>query len=121
MQTPAPADRREEFSPPFTGEPRSAWPRQENFATPGESRNEPIPIRVNTRDPISAFGVLAQLRYQPEVVIADADVRPAVLVAILDNTDEDAVRWLKAMHADGGLPIVLIIGRVDPGALVCLV
>jgi DNA-binding NarL/FixJ family response regulator len=121
MQATAPAGQLEEFSPPFIGEARSGRPRQENFATSGESRNEPIPVRVNTLDPISEFGVLAQLRFRPEVVIADADACPAVLVAILDNTDEDAVRWLKAMHADGGLPIVLIIGRVDPGALVCLV
>src|ERR1019366_280052 len=48
-------------------------------------------------------------------------VRPAVLLAILDSTDEGTLRWLKALHADGGLPIVLIIGRGDPRRLVCLV
>ncbi len=83
--------------------------------------NEPVPVSVKTRDPISEFGVLAALRYQPGVVIAGPGVRPAVLVAILDSTDEEALRWLKALHADGGLPVVLIIGRVDPSALVCLV
>ncbi len=103
------------------GEPRTRWPRQDNCGVAGAGVNEPIPIKVSTRDPISEFGVLAQLRYRPEVVIADAGVRPAVLVAILDSTDEDALRWLRALHADGGLPIVLIIGRVDPSALVCLV
>ncbi len=90
-------------------------------AVPGGRMNEPVPIRVHTLDPISEIGVLAQLRYRPEVVIADAGVRPAVALAILDSTDEDAVRWLKALHAESGLPIVLIIGRVDPSALVCLV
>lgn len=115
------AGRLDEFSQPFIGQPPARWQRQGNRGAAAESGNEPIPIRVNTRDPISEFGVLAQLRYRPEVVIAAADVRPAVLVAILDSTDEDAVRWLKAMHADGGLPIVLIIGRVDPSVLVCLV
>ncbi len=83
--------------------------------------NEPVPVSVKTRDPISEFGVLAALRYQPGVVIAGPGVRPAGLVAILDSTDEEALRWLKALHADGGLPVVLIIGRVDPSALVCLV
>ena len=78
--------------------------------------NEPVPIRVNTLDPISEIGVLAQLRHRPEVVVAGPGVRPAVLLAILDSTDEGALRWLKALHADGGLPIVLIIGRVDPRA-----
>ena len=90
-------------------------------AVTGGRMNEPVPIRVHTLDPISEIGVLAQLRYRPEVVIADAGVRPAVALAILDSTDQDAVRWLKALHAEGGLPIVLIIGRVDPSALVCLV
>jgi DNA-binding NarL/FixJ family response regulator len=87
----------------------------------GGRMKEPVPIRVNTLDPISEIGVLAQLRHRPEVVIADAGVPPAVVLAILDSTDDDTLCWLKALHADAGLPIVLIIGRVDPSALVCLV
>jgi DNA-binding NarL/FixJ family response regulator len=90
-------------------------------AVAGRRVNEPVPIRVKTLDPISEIGVLGQLRHRREVVIAEAGVRPAVLLAILDSTDEDSLRWLEALHADGGLPIVLIIGRVDPSALVCLV
>jgi DNA-binding NarL/FixJ family response regulator len=80
---------------------------------------EPVAIQVNALDPISEIGLLTQLRHRPEVVIADGCVRPAVLVAILDNTDEEALRWLKALHA-GGLPIVLIIGPVEPHVLVSL-
>jgi DNA-binding NarL/FixJ family response regulator len=106
---------------PGNGELRARWPRQESHGAPGRGLKGPIRISVKTRDPISEFGVLAQLRYQPEVAVAEPGERPAVLVAILDSTDEDAVRWLKALHADGGLPIVLIIGRMDPSALVCLV
>jgi DNA-binding NarL/FixJ family response regulator len=83
--------------------------------------NEPVPFKINTLDPISEVGILAQLRRRPEVVIADAAVRPAVVLAIMDSTDEDSLRWLRALHADGGLPIVLIIGRVDSSALACLV
>jgi DNA-binding NarL/FixJ family response regulator len=83
--------------------------------------NGPVPIRVKTLDPISEIGVLAQLRHRTEVVIAGPEAMPTVVLAIVDSTDEDALRWLKALHADGGLPIVLIIGRVDPSALVCLV
>jgi DNA-binding NarL/FixJ family response regulator len=83
--------------------------------------NEPVPIKVHTLDPISEIGVLAQVRHRPEVVIAGADRQPDVLVAIMDGADEDSLRWLKALHTDGGLPVVLIIGRVDPSALVCLV
>src|ERR1039457_1211513 len=87
-------------------------------AVAGGRMNEPVPIRVNTLDPISEIGVLAQLRHRPEVVVAGPGARPAVLLAILDSTDEGTLRWLKALHADGGVPI---IGRVDPSALVCLV
>jgi len=86
----------------------------------GGSITEPVPIRVNALDPISEIGLRAQLRYRPEVVIADAGVRPAVVLAMLDSTDEEAMRWLSALHTDGGLPIVLIIGRVEPHALVTL-
>jgi DNA-binding NarL/FixJ family response regulator len=82
--------------------------------------NEPVPFRVNTLDPISEIGVLTQLRRRPEVVVAAVGVRPAVVLAIMDSTDDDALRWLRTLHADG-LPIVLIIGRVDPSALACLV
>jgi|SRR5215469_476448 len=117
----AAVERLDEPSRLGTGDPRGGWTRPEGCGGSGAGLTEPIPISVKTRDPISEFGVLAQLRFRPEVVIAGADVRPAVLVAILDSTDEDALRWLKALHADGGLPIVLIIGRVDPSALVCLV
>lgn len=82
--------------------------------------NEPVPFRVNTLDPISEIGVLTQLRRRPEVVVAAAGVPSAVVLAIMDSTDDDALRWLRTLHADG-LPIVLIIGRVDPSALACLV
>jgi DNA-binding NarL/FixJ family response regulator len=90
-------------------------------AAQGDPLNEPVPFRVNTLDPISEIGVLTQLRRRPEVVIAAVGVRPAVVLAIMDSTDDDALRWLRTLHADGGLPIVLIIGRVDPSALGCLV
>ena len=80
-----------------------------------------IPIRVQAQDPISEIGVLAQLRQQPGVVIADANRPPAVMLAIMDCADDQALCWLKALRADGGLPIVLVIGQVDPRALVTVV
>jgi DNA-binding NarL/FixJ family response regulator len=86
----------------------------------GGTMKEPVPIRVNALDPISEIGLLTQLRHRPEVVIAENGARPAVLLAILDSADEESLRWLKALYADGCLPIVLIIGRVDPRALVPL-
>ena len=80
-----------------------------------------IPVRVQAQDPISQTGVLAQLRQQPGVIIAGPDLAPAVVVAIIDCADEPGLCWLKALRADGGLPIVLVIGAVDPRALVSVV
>jgi DNA-binding NarL/FixJ family response regulator len=84
-------------------------------------KDAPIPIRVRAQDPISETGVLAQLRYQPEVTVADATVAPAVVLAVLDFADEQAMGWLRSLHSDGGLPIVLVIGQVDPRTLVGVV
>jgi DNA-binding NarL/FixJ family response regulator len=84
-------------------------------------KKTPIPVRVRGLDPISEIGVLAQLRYQPEVVIADPNVKPAVVLAVMDSADDQALCWLKALRADGGLPIVLVIGLLDPRALVTVV
>lgn len=81
----------------------------------------PIPIRVRGLDPISEIGVLAQLRHQPEVRIADAGVPAAVVLAVMDSAEEQALCWLRALRADGGLPIVLVIGQIDPRALVTVV
>jgi DNA-binding NarL/FixJ family response regulator len=100
--------------------PGRAWGTQTSGHAPAERDfAEPVPITVNALDPISEIGLLTQLRHRPEVAIAGAGVHPAVSLAILDNTDEEALRWLKALHADG-LPIVLIIGSVEPRALVAL-
>jgi DNA-binding NarL/FixJ family response regulator len=80
-----------------------------------------IPIRVDALDRISEIGVLTQLRTRPELTIADAGARAAVAVVIVDTTDDSTLQWLRALHAECTLPIVMIIGRVDPSALVCLV
>jgi DNA-binding NarL/FixJ family response regulator len=81
----------------------------------------PVLVRVRTLDPITEIGVLAHLRCQREVRIADDNIPPAVVLAIMDSADEQALCWLKALRADGGVPIVLVIGQVDPRALVAVV
>jgi DNA-binding NarL/FixJ family response regulator len=106
---------------PGIGVSRNGWPRSGSSGATGGHMNEPVPIRVNALDPISEFGVLAQLRHRREVAIVAAGARPKVVLAILDSTDDEALHWLKSLHADGSVPIVLIIGRVEPSALVCLV
>ena len=55
----------------------------------------PISVRVQALDPITEIGVLEQLRYRPEVVIADANQQPAVVLAVLDHASEQAFCWLR--------------------------
>jgi DNA-binding NarL/FixJ family response regulator len=83
--------------------------------------SEPVPVRIDCRDPSWGLGVVTQLRSRPEVVIAGAQRRPAVLLAVVDRTDEATLRWLQSRHAGTGLPIVLVVGQVDPGPLIGLV
>src|SRR5215472_7125481 len=61
----------------------------------------PVPVRVQAQDPISEIGVLTQLRQQPGVVIVGPDMTAAVVLAIIDGADEQALCWLKALRAEG--------------------
>jgi len=83
--------------------------------------SEAVAIRVDSPDPIAEIGVLTQLSGRPEVVIAGPQGRPAVALTVLAGADEDALQWLRALRADSGLPIVVIIGAAEPGALVRVV
>jgi DNA-binding NarL/FixJ family response regulator len=84
------------------------------------SAREAIPVRVDSVDPISELGLITQLRGRAEVVIAEPGARPAVIIAVMDGTDDDTLQWLRALHAESGAPLVMVIGKVDPHALACL-
>lgn len=87
----------------------------------GTGLREAIPVRVDSVDPISELGVISQLRGRAEVMMAQPGARPAVIIAVMDGADEDTLQWLRALHAESAAPIVMVIGKVDPQALVCLV
>jgi DNA-binding NarL/FixJ family response regulator len=87
----------------------------------GTTADGPIPIYVQALDPISEVGILAQLRYRPEVVTTGEGSSAAVGLAVMDSASDEAVSWLKGQRADGGLPTVLVIGHVDERALVALI
>lgn len=82
---------------------------------------EAIIVRIDARDPISEAGVRMQLRARPEIRVAGADQRAAVVVAVTDVVDEETTRWLRGVHRADGLPVVLVSGRVDGRALSALV
>lgn len=81
----------------------------------------PVRVRVYAADPISQLGIMAHLRHFREVHVVDGDQPASVAVAIADSLDEDRIRWLRALHRDNGVSIVLIAGHIDPRTLVTAV
>jgi DNA-binding NarL/FixJ family response regulator len=87
-------------------------------ATPGAA----VPVEVHAADPVSEIGVSTQLRPQAAVRIVDAsDASATVALVIADVADEALIRRLRALHRERGLAIVLVIGQLDPRALVAVV
>jgi len=81
----------------------------------------PVAVRVYAADPISQLGITAHLRHYREVNVVEDDEPASVAVAIADNLDEDRIRWLRSLHRDNGVAIVLIAGHIDPRTLVTAV
>lgn len=80
-----------------------------------------VRVRVHARDSISEAGILAQLRHRPEVDVTEHGDAETVALAVLDQVDDEAVRWLRELHRGGGVPVVLVIGQLDPRTLVPVV
>jgi len=81
----------------------------------------PVSVRVYAADPISQLGIMAHLRHYREICVVEDDEPASVAVAIADNLDEDRIRWLRSLHRDNGVSIVLIAGHIDPRTLVTAV
>jgi len=53
---------------------------------------------------------------------AGRDAKPRVALAVADSADnDDAARWLRALHRRDGLPIVLVVGQLGSRALITVV
>jgi DNA-binding NarL/FixJ family response regulator len=84
---------------------------------------EPITVHVHAWDPISAAGVVSELRPRPEVRVVgaqDAD-RAAVVVVVADSVDEEALKLLRTVQRQGTARSVLVAGRLEEGDLVKVV
>lgn len=84
---------------------------------------EPITVHVHAWDPISAAGVVSELRPSPEVRVVgaqDAD-RAAVVVVVADSVDEEALKLLRMVQRQGTARSVLVAGRLEEGDLVKVV
>jgi DNA-binding NarL/FixJ family response regulator len=107
-------------------------------------------VRVHALDPISESGILTQLRQCPDIRVtdtvaaggtghalwpprsadsprdggnhdADRNPKPTVALAVADSIDDEATQWLRALHQCDGLPIVLVVGQLDKGALITVI
>jgi len=80
---------------------------------------ERIPVATYACDPISRAGVVAQLRSQPEVDVADGDEASAATVAVViaDEMDDETLRLLKTLRRNGGGRVVLVLSTVDDAGL----
>lgn len=84
---------------------------------------EPITVHVHAWDPISAAGVVSELRPRPEVRVVgsqDAD-RAAVVVVVADSVDDEALKRLRCVQRQGTARSVLVAGRLEEGDLVKIV
>ncbi len=80
-----------------------------------------VTVCVQATDPISRQGVLGQLEGLPGVRIVDDQAEASVALVATDAVDDVLVRRLRLMHRTHGLDVVLVIGRLDPRALVPVV
>ncbi len=80
---------------------------------------ERVPVVVHARDPISAAGVVSQLRHRPEVQVLRANEidRARVAVVVVDGMDEDAVHLLRSVQRRGGCRTVLLASALEDGDL----
>lgn len=82
-----------------------------------------VPVVVHARDPISAAGVISQLRYRPEVRVLSIDQMDEARVAIIvvDAMDEDAIHLLRQVQRQRGCRTVLVASTLEDGDLVSAV
>ncbi|MUN61967.1 DNA-binding response regulator [Kocuria sediminis] len=84
---------------------------------------EPITVHVHAWDPISAAGVISELRPRPEIRVVspqDADLA-TVVVVVADAVDEEALKTLRTVQRQGTARSVLVAGRLEEGDLVKIV
>jgi DNA-binding NarL/FixJ family response regulator len=81
-----------------------------------------VAIQLQATDPISQAGILGQLQQRREIrVVAENDPSATVVLAMADTITDLVIRQLRSLHRDRGLDVVLVIGQLDPRALVAVV
>ncbi len=84
---------------------------------------ERIAVEVDAPDPILRAGVAAEVRGRPELRLVEKGERAAGRVALIatDEVDEDVIRLVKDLRANGCGRVVLVAGRLDGAAMLAAV
>jgi DNA-binding NarL/FixJ family response regulator len=81
-----------------------------------------VTVVIHAAEEISRLGVVGQLAHQGGVRVVDAaDTAAQVAIAVADRADDYVVRWLRSLHRERGIPVVLVIGELEPRALVSVI
>lgn len=82
-----------------------------------------VPVHVHAADPISRFGLSAQLRQQPELELVGRDEAGDGTVAVVaaEEMDDDTVRQLRELNRQGCRHAVLVATELaDAGLLTAI-
>jgi DNA-binding NarL/FixJ family response regulator len=79
-----------------------------------------IVVGVQAQDPISAAGVVSQLRPRPELALAEGIDGPplSVVVVVVETVDDGAVQLLRNVQYTTPARVVLVCTRIDDQQLV---
>lgn len=85
--------------------------------------NVRTPIYVHATDPLSQAGLMAQLRYEPQVrLVEDAGTEPAsVAIVAVEALDEAALTLLRGLRQRGCQRIVLVMSELDDAQLLAAI
>jgi len=83
----------------------------------------PIAVEVRSEDEISRAGLHSQLRHRHEVRLLREDEahEGRVVVVLADEVDEGTLRTIRAARCGESAKVVLVVTRLDDGALVAAV
>jgi DNA-binding NarL/FixJ family response regulator len=82
-----------------------------------------VPVHVHAADPLSRFGLQAQLRHEPQLLLVDRDEVGAqtVLVVAADTMDDETLRQLRELNRTGCRHAVLVAGTLDDSGLLAAI
>jgi DNA-binding NarL/FixJ family response regulator len=89
----------------------------------GVGAGDRVPVLVQAVDPISRSGVVAALRYRPEITLVDPNDADAdtVVIVIADRLTDAELGGMRALRSSGMARIVLVLTEIDDSDLLAAV